>query len=107
MVTAQSPEPGIMTPLTNEISLWVSAFKDKPYTGRLTAAIEVTENDSIMRIVVEDTLGGRLVDFVEEMQPVAGVYNMDYTVRCMTSGQKTVKVFLNNVEVLNSAVEVQ
>jgi beta-lactam-binding protein with PASTA domain/tRNA A-37 threonylcarbamoyl transferase component Bud32 len=32
-VTAQSPEQGIMTPFNNEVSLWVSAYKDKTYTG--------------------------------------------------------------------------
>ena len=106
-VTAQSPEQGIMTPFANEISLWVSAYKNKTYTGRLAASIGITESNSIMRIIVEDTLDGRLVDFVEEMQPDVGTYNLDYTVRCMTSGQKTVRVLLNNVEVLNSAVEVQ
>jgi serine/threonine-protein kinase len=105
-VTAQSPEQGIMTPFANEISLWVSAYKNKTYTGRLTASIDITESNSIMRIIVEDTLDGRLVDFVEEMQPDVGMYNLDYTVHCMTSGQKTVRVLLNNAEVLNSAVEV-
>ena len=106
-VTAQSPEQGIMTPFDSEVSLWVSAYKDKIYTGLLTAEIDVTESNSILRIIVEDTQDGRLVDFVEEMQPEEGVYRLNYTVRCLTAGQKTVRVLLNNVEVLNSAVEVR
>jgi serine/threonine protein kinase len=106
-VTAQSPEQGIMTPFANEVTLWVSAYKDKKYTGKLTAAINVTENDTIMRIIVQDTLDGRIVDFVQEMQPDVGVLNLDFDVRCMTSGQKTVKVLLNNVEVLSRAVDVK
>jgi serine/threonine protein kinase len=106
-VTAQSPEQGIMTPFDNEVSLWVSAYKSKAYTGIFTAEIDVTESNSILRIIVEDTLDGRLVDFVEEMQPEAGVYRLSYTVRCLTAGQKTVRVLLNNIEVLNSAVEVR
>jgi len=106
-VTAQSPEQGIITPFNNEVSLWVSAYKNKKYTGLLTAEIDVEESNSVLRIIVEDTLDSRVVDFVEEMQPETGVYRLNYTVRCLTAGPKTVKVLLNNVEVLNSAVEVR
>jgi len=106
-VTSQSPEEGIMTPFTDEITLWVSEFKDKKYTGKLTSSINVPESNMVMRIIVEDTIDSQKVDFVQEMQPDAGIFNLNYTIHCITSGKKTVKVLLNKVEVLNSAVEVQ
>ena len=95
-----------MTPFDNEVSLWVSAYKNKAYTGIFTAEIDVTESNSILRIFVEDTQDGRLVDFVEEMQPETGPFRLNYTVRCLTAGQKTVR-FAEQCQVINSAVEVR
>ncbi len=106
-VTSQSPEQGIQTPFTNEVTLWISAFTDKKYTGRYSASINVVEKESILRIIVEDMLDGRRVSFVQEMQPDAGILPLDLNVSCLTEGQKTIRVLLNNVEVSSSTIEVK
>ncbi len=106
-VTSQSPEQGIQIPFANEVTLWISAYMEKQYTGRFTAFIDVTEKESIIRIVVEDTLDGRKVSFVQEMQPDVGVLPLDMDIECLTGGQKIVRVLLNNAEVLSSTIEVK
>ncbi len=106
-VTSQSPEQGIQTPFVNEITLWISAFKDKPYSGRFYASVNVAEKESILRIIVEDTLDRHKVSFVQEMQPEVGVLPLDLSINCLTEGQKTIRVLLNNVEVLSSTIEVK
>lgn len=106
-VTSQSPEQGIQTPFTNEITLWISAYTDKKYGGQLTAPINVPEPDSILRIVVEDMVDGRTVNFVQEMQPEVGILNLDYSVFCVSTGQRTVRVLLNNVEVYSNTIDVK
>jgi serine/threonine-protein kinase len=106
-VAAQSPEQGIQTPFSNEVTLWVSAFQDKKYSGMLIAQIDIAEKESTVRTFVEDSVDGQIVSFVQERQPDIGILALDYRVYCMTGGVKTVRVFVNGVETYTGEIEVE
>ena len=102
----KAPEQGIQALYTDEIALWISAYTDKKYSGRLTTSIDVVDDESILRIIVEDSVDGRIVNFTQEMQPDKGLFALDYNFGCLTAGEKTVRVLLNNVEVYRDAIDV-
>ncbi len=104
-VAAQSPEQGIQTPFSNEVTLWVSAFEDKPYSAMLMAQIDIIESDSTVRIIVEEVLDGRIVGFVHERQPDVGILQLDYRVYCLTGGVKTVRILVNGIEAYTGEIE--
>ncbi len=106
-VTAQSPEQGIQTPLASEVTLWISAYTDKQYSGSFSATVNITEEDSILRIIVEDMLEGRSVRFAQEMQPEVGMLPLNMDIKCLTAGQKTVRILLNNVEISSTTIDVK
>ena len=73
----------------------------------LIVQIDITEKESTVRTIVEDSVDGRIVSFVQERQPDIGILTLDYRVYCITGGIKTVRVFVNGVETYTGEIEVK
>ncbi len=105
IVFAQGPEQGIQTPLTSDIDLWISEYDIKPYTGNFKAQIEIPEKDSKVKIVLEEMMGGNIVNFVIQEKPEeAGLLLLDMKIDFHSDGTKVIKIYINNEELYTDEV---
>ena len=99
MVTSQKPEEGMQVLPDSDIDLWVSDYQSKPYTCHFEESIEITEKESKVKVVLEDTINGNIVNYIIfETSEDVGKYDIKRDIDFMASGEKNVKIYINNIE---------
>ncbi len=106
-VIDQNPAEGIATSYNDEIDLWISPFKQKEYHAQMNASVNIAEKDSKIKIVLQTTYNNVPVNFVVKTDQAAsgGTYSVDFDIPSVDGGRKTVKIYVNNVEVYSGEWE--
>ena len=106
-VIDQSPAQGIPTRFGDEVNLWVSRYLQKNYYGIFFGQIEIKDKESKVKIVLNSVQNGVNINYVvtETLASQTGKLPISQQIQCQTGGAKTVKVYVNNVEVLSKEVE--
>ena len=105
-VIRQSPEQGMQTPYSSDVDLWISEYTDGACIGYFRDDVAVAEKESKVKIVFEDTISEVAITFVvREKNEDAGTFHYDIEMESQSAGVKTVRVLVNNIEVLQKEVE--
>ncbi len=107
IVIDQNPAEGIATSYNDEIDLWISPFKQKEYYAPINASVNIAEKDSKIKIVLQTTYNNVPVNVVVKTDQAAsgGTYSVDFDIPSVDGGRKTVKIYVNNVEVYSGEWE--
>ena len=105
-VIFQSPAAGEMAKLSDEIDLHISRYADEKYQYKLRRVLNITENKTSIVIVVQEYVGQYPVSFVvKEIKDVnAGNCLINETIKRPSGGQKTVIIYVNNIETFSAEV---
>ena len=98
-VKDQSPAQGVQTPYSGEVVLYVSRYTNKPYSGIFDQEIELPDAGAKLRLVLIDKVNGTDIRFVMDVAPSDGpTLRLITSLSALTSGKKTVIIYVNNVE---------
>lgn len=98
-VINQSPVEGAQAFYTNEVILHISEYANKKYTGIFNEKFDVAEKGSKVRIVLIDVINGVDIPIVvNEGTLNAEAVSLNIPISALSSGSKTVAVYINNVE---------
>lgn len=104
-VLSQSPEQGIQTAFSDNIYITISSYKNKPYKAIFIASVPISEKESIVRVVVEENVNGKTVNFiVDESNEEPGKKIISRSLSSQISGVKRVSVYVNNILVVTEEV---
>lgn len=97
-VKDQSPAQGVQTPFSSEVVLYVSRYDVKPYSGLFEETVDVLDAGAKLRVELIDRVNGSDIRFkVYEETTDSSVINLNLALSALTSGKKTVVVYVNNV----------
>lgn len=102
----QFPAQGIPTSYSDEIDLYISQYQQKDYFASFSDQVDVPDKESKIRIVIVTEQNNVEISFVVglDQAPYSGSVPIEKELMFMSGGMKTVKVFVNNVEVISREV---
>ena len=96
-VIRQSPEQGVQALFEDDIDVWISKYTGAKYEGYISPSLEIPEKESQIKIVLEETVSGQIVNFVmQEIPADTGYYSAHMSLESVSSGSKTVRIYINN-----------
>lgn len=97
-VIGQNPEEGISGQFDRDIDLHISEFKDLEYVGIIDEVVEIIDEMSKVKIVLEERIGEFYTNFkileLSDVEP--GEFQLYMQVESFSEGTKKVKVYINN-----------
>lgn len=97
-VIAQSPQEGLSEPFERDIDLRISEYKDLEYIGTIDEVVEIIDDMSKVKIVLEESVGEFTTNFkileLSDVEP--GEKDLYMQVESFSAGTKKVKVYINN-----------
>ncbi len=100
VVFDQSPVEGAQALLSDEVVLYISEYKIKQRIGIFNKKLDIEEKGSKVRVVLDDIINGVTVPIVvHEETPEKNSVSLALTLSALSSGSKTVTVYVNNEEV--------
>lgn len=97
-VLAQSPEEGFGGQFDRDIDLRISEYKDLEYVGTLYEVVEITDDMSKVKVVLEENIGEFTTNFkiLEQSDVESGEFEIYRQIESFSEGTKKVKVYINN-----------
>lgn len=97
-VIAQSPQEGLSEPFERDIDLRISEYKDLEYIGTIDEVVEIIDDMSKVKIVLEESVGEFTTNFkILELSDVeSGELELYMQVESFSASTKKVKVYINN-----------
>jgi serine/threonine protein kinase len=107
-VIRQTPEQGIQTSYTENVYITISRYKTRKYSGRFSVVIDITEKESKVQVVLQETINGETINFVEkEINGDIGRLPLNLDLSGLSGGSKKVTVYVNNQEAYSGEVVIQ
>ena len=105
-VISQSPQQGMQTSLSNSVVLWISTFAEERYSAVLQLTLDIPEPECVIRAVVETPIENITVNIAQEIQVAeAGLQTVTLNLSSIFKGTGTVKIFVNNEQIILREVE--
>lgn len=97
-VIGQSPQEGLSEQFERDIDLRISKYIDLEYIGTIDEVVEIIDDMSKVKIVIEEYVGDFITNFtIEELRDVEpGELVLYMPVESFSAGTKKVKVYVNN-----------
>ncbi len=98
-VKDQSPAEGVQTPFSGEVVLYASRYTNKAYSGIFDQTIDLIDAGAKLRVVLVDKINGSDIKFVvHEETAKSTAPRLNLMLSAVTSGKKTIVIYVNNVE---------